>query len=97
MGPTPDLPPQTIVREYRGTESVARGLAAIDAERLAEQGWRVESEELEDVTKEPGCAVTLFDFALDILGHGGRGDEKKCVLRVTYALGKPSDPELPVE
>ena len=97
MGATPALPYQTIMREYRGTESVARGLAAIDAERLAEQGWRVENEELEDVTKEAGCAVTLLDFALDIFGCGGQGEEKKYVLRVTYALGKPSDPKPPAK
>ena len=90
-----DLPYQTIIREYRGAESVARGLAAIDTERLAEQGWRAESEELAEVTKEAGCAVTLLDLALDIFGCGVLGEEKKYVLRVTYALGKPSDPEPP--
>ena len=93
MGATPDLPYQTIIREYRGAESVARGLAAIDAERLAEQGWRVESEELEDVTKRAGCVVALLDLALDTIGFGRWGEEKKYVLRVTYARGKPSDPE----
>ena len=84
MDDPPSLPYQTIVREYKGTESVARGLAAIDAERLAERGWQVESTSWLDKTKERGCVVTLIQLAFL---HYTIPSEEKHVIRVRYALG----------
>ncbi len=84
MEDVPGLPYQTIVREYEGNEAMSRLYAANDAERLAEQGWRVLYTSRVETTKESGCLSTLLQLALF---HYTLPKEKRYVIRVTYALG----------
>jgi hypothetical protein len=88
VGEVLDLPYQTIVREYRGTKRVAQELAAIDAERLAERGWQVQSSEL-TARSEGGCAWSLLQL---LLFRYWFYDETRYVLTVTYAL-VPEEPQ----